>query len=268
MDQFNWESFLSGSQKFGESSELRLVRALEEAVIGMQKEQTEASEVSDEDAFLIAEVIDYLKGRESPSAKQQRFTRFLSENNHLAVPLQQVLRSLSVMKQGESKPVPVYLQNLVDYDYRTALKQGSLPETIPGIIVKTAKSGLEIVKSTLQGFAVREMAAVSVRSAALASTSRNTRIELEQAAETETEPKVIYNLIQETKDSLTLSISIRNNHGRSRIDLKQDGMITDSMHVQGDHSSANFSHLNPGFYEVDIRGALNRSFGVLIQGDL
>jgi hypothetical protein len=250
-------------------SQKKIWFALEEAILNAKINSHINSPVS---AGLESEIIAFMESYSDKSTMQERdavFSGFITKHPDMAIPVQQIFYAMSRFSATEDKKVPQALMNLIEYDYKKSKESGKQSETVPAMVIRIAQGGLEIVKSTLQGFTVQEVTAVSMRSAAaLAQPPRNTRIQLEQTISSSEDPRIIYNLIQETRESITLSISILNNPGKSRIDLKQDGQIMDSVNVQNaETTSANFSHLSPGFYEVDIRGALNRSFGILIQSE-
>lgn len=169
---------------------------------------------------------------------------------------QEVLSACYGMDSVKSTPLPEALRYCVDSFFKSPAKKKS-----PSLIVKIVEEGIQVVASSLQGFALMSEAQIATRSAA----KQANRIEVSQSSIDTQEMLVDYKILRESKDEIMLALELTKTYGQYTLQLKQDGRTVDSrMLRKGEYSTA-FNKLKPGEYELEISGPANLTVGILIH---
>ena len=194
-------------------------------------------------------------------------TGMLAEDNtSRLVEIQSVLAAKRLMENENipSVPVPETLMKVL----RTPEKAGKAETSVPSIILRLTKESMEAVTSTLQGITQIPQVFEFTRSASAEVLEKNPRIELEQKLNGADYLNIGYQIVRESSTQLMLVVRYKEElDSQVRVTLSQDGRIVDSKFLSPETKTVSFSRLPAGFYELEMKGALENRISIQIDDE-
>ncbi len=138
---------------------------------------------------------------------------------------------------------------------------------VPSVILGLAAQGIEVIKSTMRGIALQPQAFTYTRSAPTPGVlEKQSRIELHQVFEDAPDIQLEYQIMRESASELMLGIRFKGmRRGTYSVSLLRDKRVIASHNLSDSHNIVSFGRLAAGSYMIEIKGAFQYKFGVLID---